>query len=202
MRDMINGNSSGEPGSLLTLGATLWPVSAKAGVIRSLILALIGTALLAISAKIQVPFYPVPITMQSFVVLVLGAACGWRLGAATIALYLVEGLVFNIPVFALPTAGPAYLASPTIGYLFSYLPAAALVGYLAEKGWDRSVSKALLMMAAGAGLILTIGAGWLAYRIGVDKALTFGVMPFLAGDALKLGLAAATLPLAWKLVRR
>ena len=187
---------------LATLSASLWPVDANVMLMRGVILALVGTVLLTISAKVQVPFYPVPVTMQSFVVLVLGAAYGPRLGAATIALYLAEGFLLNAPVFAGPTAGIAYLASPTIGYLLAYLPAAAFVGLLASRGWDRSPTWAILMMTGGAAIILTVGFAWLAYLFGVSKALTVGVYPFLAGDVLKVLLAAATLPLAWKLVRR
>ena len=94
------------------------------------------------------------------------------------------------------------MTSPTIGYLLAYLPAAALVGFLADRGWGTSVLSSLGMMAAGSALILLCGASWLSVMIGPQKALAFGVMPFLAGDLLKLALASAILPLAWKLVRR
>ncbi len=202
MRTMRDQDLPAQPIAAATLSARIWPVTSNTTMLRYAFLALLGTLLLTISAKIQVPFYPVPITMQSFVVLVLGAAYGWRLGAATIALYLAEGLLLGAPVFAGPRAGLAYLASPSIGYLLAYLPAAALVGYLAERGWDRSPVRALLMMALGTAFILAMGAGWLAYVIGAEKALAVGVLPFLPGDALKLALAAATLPVAWKVLGR
>ncbi len=188
--------------ALSTLSATLWPVEARSTLVRQVVLAVAGTVLLALSAKAQVPFYPVPMTMQTYVVLILAASFGWRLGVATIALYLVEGFLFSIPVFAGPTAGLAYLFSPTAGYLFSYLVVAGLVGYFAEQGWDRSPLKALVIMTAGSVINLGLGAMWLAAMIGVEKAIALGVMPFLLAGALKIGLAAATLPIAWKLVRR
>ena len=196
-RDELDGRGCGSP----TLSARLWPAQADRS-LRTLVLALLGSALLAISAKIQVPFYPVPITMQTYVVLVLGAAFGPRLAAATVALYLCEGLLFGLPVFAGPVAGLAYLASPTVGYLLSFLPAAIVVGLLADRGFDRRPGSALAMMALGEGIILIVGAGWLATMVGPDKAWTLGIVPFLPGYVLKLALAAATLPLAWKIVGR
>jgi biotin transport system substrate-specific component len=184
------------------LSLALWPATQNSALLRNIVWAFIGTMLLAISAKVQVPFYPVPITMQSFVVLVLGASFGWRLGIATIALYLFEGLVLGLPVFAGETAGYAYVFKPSFGYLASYLVAAGVVGFLAERSFDRTPVKALVMMAIGAALILAIGAGWLSYMIGAEKAMKFGVMPFLLGDAVKVALAACTLPLAWKILRK
>ncbi len=186
----------------LTLGATLWPAQQNAALFRNVFLAVAGTMLLAMSAKLKVPFYPVPMTMQTFVVLVLGAAYGWRLGLATVSLYLFEGLALGMPVFSGATAGPAYLLSPTMGYLLSYLPGVALVGFLAERGFDRTPLKALAMMSAGAAINLFLGAAWLGVMIGFEKAVAVGVMPFLLADALKIALAASILPIAWKLVRR
>ena len=188
--------------STQTISAALWPVHANNTLLRNAVWALIGTMLLAISAKVQVPFYPVPITMQSFIVLLIGAGFGWRLGMATIALYLFEGLVLGLPVFAGETAGFAYLLKPSMGYLVSYLVAAGAVGFMAERGFDRTPLKAFLMMSIGAVLILSIGAGWLSYMIGTEKAVKLGIMPFLLGDAVKLALAAATLPLAWKFLNK
>ncbi len=185
-----------------TISAVLWPAHTSNTFLRNAVWAFVGTLFLAISAKVQVPFYPVPVTMQSFVVLILGASFGWRLGLATIALYLFEGLVLGLPVFAGETAGAAYLLKPSMGYLVSYLAAAGTVGYLAERGYDRTPLKALLMMSIGAVLILAIGAGWAVYVIGVEKVWAFYVAPFLYGDALKVALAATTLPTAWKLLGR
>ncbi len=182
----------------LTLSAALWPQSFT----RNATLAFIGTMLLAISAKVQVPLPLVPMTMQTFFVLVLSASFGMRLGVATVALYLFEGLAFYMPVFAADFAGPAYLLRPTMGYLISYLFAAGLVGFLAERGFDRTPLKALIMMSAGAALVLVMGSIWLCAMIGVDKAFSKGVVLFVVPDAIKAVLAAATLPLAWKLIRK
>jgi biotin transport system substrate-specific component len=196
-----------KPENTKTLSLALWPSTQNSALLRNIVWAFIGTMLLAISAKVKVPLEPVPISMQSYVVLVLGASFGWRLGIATIALYLFEGLVLGLPVFAGETAGLTYVAFPnrgfyTIGYLVSYLVAAGVVGFLAERGFDRTPVKALIMMSIGTALILAIGAGWLSYIIGTEKAIMTGVMPFLYGDAIKVALAAATLPIAWKILRK
>jgi biotin transport system substrate-specific component len=158
----------------------------------------LGTALLAISAKIQVPFYPVPMTMQTLVVLVVGAAYGWRLGGATVALYLAEG-VMGLPVFAGPSAGPAYMAGPSGGFLMGFLVAAVVTGYMAERGWDRSVPRVVAMMAAGHAVIFVCGVTWLAtgLNFGFEKAWTAGVTPFYAATVLKTLLAAALIQAAW-----
>ncbi len=119
------------------LVAALWPARGTSWLARNAALALAGALALALSAKVQVPFYPVPMTLQTLVVLTLSAAYGARLGAATVALYLAEGLL-GLPVFASALAGPAYMAGPTGGYLAGFLAAAALIGFLAGRGWDRS----------------------------------------------------------------
>lgn len=183
-----------------TLAQTLWPTAGESRWLRGVVLAVVGSLLLTLSAKIQVPFWPVPMTMQTFAVLVIGMAFGWRLGTATIALYLGQGAL-GIPVFA-GGAGLAYMLSTTGGYLIGFLVAAALVGVLAERGWDRGVVRTLLAMVLGTGVIFLFGATWLAGLIGWEKAIVHGVTPFLAGAVFKIALAAAVLPLAWKAVRR
>lgn len=161
-------------------------------------IAIAGSALLAISAKIQVPFYPVPVTMQTLVVLVLGMTLGSRLAFATLALYLAEGLA-GLPVFAgTPEKGIglAYMVGPTGGYLLGYIVAATLTGWLAERGFDRSLPKAALALVLGNIAIYVPGILWLGAVIGWDKpVLAYGLIPFLAGDALKLALGACLLPL-------
>jgi biotin transport system substrate-specific component len=161
-------------------------------------IAVAGSALLAISAKMQVPFYPVPVTMQTLVVLVLGMTLGSRLAFATLALYLAEGLA-GLPVFAgTPEKGIglAYMMGPTGGYLFGYLIAATLTGWLAERGFDRSLPKAAVALVLGNVAIYVPGILWLGAVIGWDKpVLAYGLIPFLAGDALKLALGACLLPL-------
>ena len=164
-----------------------------------------GSLLLWASAKVQLPFYPVPLTMQTFAVLAIGAALGWRLGLATVLLYLAEGAA-GLPVFAgTPEKGIglAYMMGPTGGYLLGYLPAAAVCGWLAERGWDRSVALTALAMLAGTVMIYLPGLLWLGAVVGWDKpVLAWGLTPFLLGDLLKLGLASAALPLVWRLVDR
>ncbi|KAB2850968.1 MAG: biotin transporter BioY [Hyphomicrobiaceae bacterium] len=174
-----------------TLAATVWP-RLEGSLARQLALALIGTALLWASAKVQVPFWPVPMTMQTFVVLSLGAAYGSRLGTATVALYLLEGAL-GLPVFAgTPERGIglAYMAGPTGGYLAGFVAAAWLVGMLAERGWDRSVLLLGAAMLLGHIIIFACGFSWLATFMGAEKAWLTGVAPFHAGTALKTVLAA------------
>ncbi|TPI13844.1 biotin transporter BioY [Mesorhizobium sp. B4-1-1] len=173
--------------------------------IRNIMLAVGGSLLLWASAKLQVPFYPVPMTMQTFVVLMIGTVYGWRLGAATVALYMLEGAA-GLPVFAgTPEKGIglAYVIGPTGGYLVGYVVAAAVTGALAGMGWDRRPSTTIVSMLAGTALIYAFGLAWLGTVVGWDKpVLAWGLTPFLLGDLLKLALAAAILPLTWKLVAK
>jgi len=185
-----------------TLLSMLW--QAEGGVNRALratLLAFTGTLLLTLAAKIQVPFYPVPMTMQTFVVLGLGMAYGWRLGAATMLLYMTEGAM-GLPVFAgTPEKGIglAYMMGGTGGYLIGYVLAAAATGWLAERGFDRSVLGTATAMMVGNALIYVPGLLYLGMLFGWDKPiLAWGLTPFLLGDALKLALAAGVMPLAWK----
>ena len=191
-----------------TLATVLWPSSTQQdqarALLRALVLAVAGSLLMTLSAKIQIPFWPVPMTMQTFVVLVLGIAYGWRLGAATMLLYLIEGAA-GLPVFSgTPERGIglAYMMGPTGGYLVGFVLAAALCGWLAERGWDRTLGRVTVAMLAGHALILACGVLWLANIMGWDKAIQFGLTPFWAATAFKTALAVATLPLAWRLLGR
>lgn len=170
-------------------------------IFRNPALVIAGTALLALSAKVQVPFYPVPMTMQSLVVLVIGAAFGWRLGGATLLAYLAEGAL-GLPVFAGSKAGLGYMMGPTGGYLVGFLLAAIVTGALAERGMTRNVPGALAVMVLGMAAIYLPGYLWLANLIGTHKAYLGGVLPFVYGDMLKAALGAALLPAAWWAVRR
>lgn len=181
----------------------IWPVSARPA-LRAATLLLLGSVLLTASAKAQVPMWPVPMTMQTFVVLVIGMTYGLHLGTATVVLYLVEG-AFGFPVFAgTPEKGIglAYMMGPTGGYLLGFVIAAALMGWLAERGWGRTLPWAIAAMTAGTVLQLVPGVAWLATLIGWDKAIAAGLTPFLAGAAVKIALAAAVLPLAWRMLER
>ncbi|MDC1212870.1 biotin transporter BioY [Rhodospirillales bacterium] len=185
-----------------TLADTLFPASAESNKwMRNVLLAVGGTVLLTIAAKMNIPFYPVPLTMTTFVVLTIGMAFGWRLGGATVALYLAEGAI-GLPVFAgTPEKGIglAYMAGPTGGYLLGYLVAAVVVGWLAEKGWDRNVFTTLAAMIIGTAIIFAPGIYWLGMLFGWDKPiLAWGLWPFMAGAGFKIALATAVLPLAWK----
>lgn len=162
---------------------------------------ILGTLLLAASAKVQVPFWPVPMTMQTTVVLVLGMAYGWRLGAATVALYLAQGLM-GLPVFAGPTAGPAYMMGPTAGYLVGFLAAAAVIGWLADRGWDQTWGRTALAMALGHAVIFAFGVAWLAGLVGLEKAVAVGLTPFIAATILKTGLGLALVQAGWAVARR
>lgn len=166
---------------------------------RAVILVLCGTAALTLSAKINVPFYPVPMTMQTFVVLVLGAAYGWRLAAVTVLAYLAQGAV-GIPVFAgTPEKGIglAYMMGPTGGYLIGFLVAAIVVGLLAERGFDRSPFLLFAAMLLGHVVIFACGIAWLGSLIGYDKAWASGVAPFYYATLFKTALGALVVPAAW-----
>ncbi len=188
-------------GTQPTLIGALWPSGAVTPAVRWAVLMLLGSAFTAVSAQIAVPLEPVPITMQTFAVLVIGMAYGWRLGAATLALYLAEGAV-GFPVFAEFKSGLPVLFGNTGGYLFGFVLAAGIVGWLAERGWDRNIALTALAMLIGNVALYVPGLAVLAGFIGFDPAITYGLVPFLLGDALKLALAALLLPLAWKLVGR
>jgi len=184
-----------------TLIDTLWPAT-TAPAVRWAVLMVVGSLLLTASAKAQVPMWPVPMTMQSFVVLVIGMAYGARLAGATVALYLFQGAL-GLPVFAgTPEKGIglAYMAGPTGGYLVGFLIVAVVMGWLAERGWDRKALPSLAALTIGTVLLFVPGVAWLAVLVGFEQAVQAGLVPFLLGSVLKLALAAAVLPLAWKAV--
>lgn len=180
------------------LGTLITPTAA-ASTLTKAALVVFGSLLLAASAQFKIPFYPVPVTGQTLVVLLIGMTYGLRLGGCTVAVYLVEGVV-GMPVFAGGSAGAAILLGPTGGYLFGFLIAAIVLGYLAERGMGRSVTSTVIAMVIGNIIVYAAGASWLATFVGFEKALTLGVAPFLYGDALKLIIAAGLMPLAWRAV--
>lgn len=158
-----------------------------------------GSLFLALSAQIAFDIGPVPVTGQTMGVLLIGALYGSRRAVATLIAYLVEGAA-GLPVFAGGTAGPAVLAGPTGGYLVGFVAAAFIVGLLAERGWDRNFWTTAAAMFLGSATIYLFGLPWLGLLVGFDKMLAYGLLPFLPGDLLKLGLAAALLPSGWKLL--
>ena len=153
----------------------------------------LGSVFLALSSYVEVPMYPVPMTMQTFAVTLVGALYGWRLGALTIVAWLIEGAL-GLPVLAGGAAGLAHFMGPTGGYLFAFPVIGALVGWLAERGWNgQRVILAFAAMLLGNLVCLALGASWLAVSIGAEKAIIFGVTPFLIGAVLKSVLGAAVL---------
>ena len=163
-------------------------------------LVVFGSLLLAVSAQFKIPLYPVPVTGQTLVVLLIGMTYGPRFGGITMTAYLFEGAI-GLPVFAGGASGMAVLFGPTGGYLFGFLLAAVAMGYLAERGMGRSVVSTVIAMVIGNMVIYLCGASWLAGFIGFGKAMAAGVLPFLYGDALKLAVAAGLMPLAWRAVK-
>lgn len=187
-------------GTAPTLINAIWPRE-MGGALRLVLLAIAGSALMAVSAKIQVPMYPVPMTMQTFAVLVIAMAYGARLGGATLLLYLAEGAA-GLPVFA-GGAGPAYMLGTTGGYLAGFFFAAVLVGWLAERGWDRKPALTFLANMAGTAIIFVLGIAWLSTLVGgFEVAFDKGLAPFVIGALVKISLAAAVLPLVWKFLPR
>lgn len=189
-----------------TLVGLLWPSrnDARFAALRAIVLMVAGSALLTISAKVQVPLPYVPMTLQTMVVLLIGASYGWRLGGATVALYLAEGAM-GMPVFAntppLP-AGIGYFAGPTGGFLFGFLLAALVMGAMAERGWDRTLGRVVVMMTIGHALIFVVGLAWLSALMPFAKAWAVGAAPFVAATVVKTALAAALMKAAWTVTRR
>ncbi len=182
-----------------TLAVALWPAGGMSRLARDVALVVLGSILLTVSAKIQVPFWPVPMTMHTFAVMIIGAAFGARLGGATVLAYLAQGAA-GIPVFA-GGAGLAYLAGPTGGFLVGFFFAAVLIGWLAERGLDRHLLTAAATFVVGNAVIFALGIGWLTVLIGFEQAIAGGLLPFIPGELLKIALAVAMLPMAWRALR-
>ena len=163
---------------------------------KNILLIIFGTLLLAVSSKIQVPFWPVPMTMQTFVVFIIGMSYGWRLASATLIAYLIEGAV-GLPVFA-KGGGLLYLMGPTAGYLYGMTLAAGVMGFIAEHGNAKSYIKCLIPLLLGTFIIFVLGVGYLGSVIGYDKALAAGLYPFIPSEFFKIALAIAIIPSIWK----
>lgn len=171
--------------------------------LRDLLLVLTGSLFLALLAQVEIPlpFTPVPITGQTFGVLLLGAALGSRRATAAMLTYIAEGAI-GLPFFAGGSSGLRILTGATAGYLAGFVIAAFVIGLLAERGLERSVRTSLIPFLLGTVIIYVCGALWLATIVGgLDKALSLGVLPFLLGDFIKLILASLALPAAWRLVK-
>ena len=157
-------------------------------VFKIILIAILGSLILTISAKIKIPFYPVPMTMQTFVVVLMGVTFGWKIGIATISLYLLEGII-GFPVFAgTPEKGLGlvYFMGPTMGYLIGFLFAAFLAGYLDLK---TNIFLIFLKLILSVSIIYILGILWLGHLIGWDKPLLeLGLMPFLLAELFKISL--------------
>jgi biotin transport system substrate-specific component len=162
-------------------------------------LIIVGALLTALCSQIEIPLQPVPITGQTFGVLLVGALLGTRRGGISMLAYVGMGAV-GLPVFAGGAAGVSRLAGPTGGYLAGFAVAAAVVGFLSRYGWDRHVVTTGLAMGLGTLTIYLFGVVWLSRFVGWSRVLPTGVAPFLIGDAVKLVLAAVALPWAWKFI--
>ena len=185
------------PGTLIDADWSNSTTARRVGLVAAIIG---GVCLLTLSAKLQVPFYPVPMTMQTLVVLMIGMAYGRVLGTATVAAYLLAGAA-GLPVFAgTPERGIglAYMMGPTGGYLLGFVISAWLMGALAERGWSNSFPLAAVAMIVGHAVILGVGFAWLAALLGVEKAIAVGLLPFLATTAVKCALGAVAVPPIWR----
>ncbi len=166
----------------------------ETSIVKNLFIAILGSILLAISAKIKIPFYPIPMTMQTFVVLFLGISLGWKLGLFTVALYLVEGIA-GLPVFAgTPEKGMGiiYFTGPTMGYLIGFLAAVYLTGFFT---FDNNFFKNFAKLLFSVSFIYLLGLIWLGSLIGWDKPVfKLGAQPFLLAELFKISLLALLIP--------
>ncbi len=170
--------------------------------VRYTLLTLAGSALITLCTQISLPLFPVPMTLQTFAVFLIGLTYGWRLGGITVALYLLEGAL-GLPVFSGGKGGMIVFMGPTAGYLVGFLLAATACGWFAERGFDRSYFKLLVALLVGNVLLYAPGLLWLGTLIGWDKpVLEYGLYPFIGGDLLKIAMAVLLLPTAWKVVNR
>ncbi len=183
-----------------TLRLAVFP---RVGLAADAVLVLAGTGLVAAAAQVSIPFEPVPVTGQTFAVLLVGSSLGAIRGAASLALYLWLG-VAGAPIFADRHHGWNILTGASGGYIVGFVLAALVTGYLAERGWDRRFSSAVGAMLTGNVIIYAVGLPWLAVVLNtnLEKTLEFGLYKFVPGDLLKLYLAAGLLPTAWRVVER
>lgn len=192
-----------------TYADVLRPCGKRVAVFYDIALIVGGSLLIGLCARLAVwlPFSPVPITGQTFAVLMIGALLGRRRGCLCVLAYITEGAA-GLPVFAMARAGLPVLLGPTGGYLAGFIAAAYITGLLAERGWDKRVGTTILAMVFGNAAIYAFGLLWLVCLIfmgkmsaGVNEVLAVGLYPFIVGDFLKIALAAMVLPTGWKLLK-
>lgn len=180
------------------------PQEGAARLATQFVLAIAGTLLLTLSAKTKVVLGPVDISMQTLAVFLIAAAFGMRLGVATLLLYMAEGAM-GFPVFqGTPEKGIgiAYMLGSTGGYLAGFVVMAAIVGWAADRGWDRHPIKLFNAILVAEVMMMAMGFAWLALLIGPEKSWQFGVVPFIVGDLIKVALAASLVPAVWSLLKR
>lgn len=201
-----------------TLVGTFQPKSEAAKLLTNVVLVVLGTLLLTASAKFKLPLPPVPFTLQTLAVALIAASAGWRIGLATVALYLVEGLA-GLPVFA-NGGGLAYVMSPTFGFLVGYLPMAVIIGRAADRGAAGNVALFFAIMLAADAVAFVFGFAWLLFVANsitgaggelpkwlqgdnvVEIAFNGAVKPFILWDALKMAFAAITVSGLWVAIRK
>ena len=191
--------SYANPQSDTLIGAALAPLDWT----RSVSLVFAFSLLVALSAQIVIPVGPVPITAQTFAVLLTGALLGSRLGAMAIIVYLMEGAA-GLPFFYAGSSGLLHLLGPTGGYLIAFPAAAFITGAFAEHGWDKRFPTAVAAMAIGSVVIMLSGWAWFSLVTNTPLSVAFQitVLKFIPGDIIKIVLAAAVLPTGWKLLKR
>ena len=184
----------------LTLADVALP---RPDVLRNALLIVAASLATGLAAQVAfpLPWTPVPVTGQSFAVLLTGMVLGSRRGFLALALYLAEGAT-GLPVFAGGVAGPSALLGPTGGYLLAFPLAAAMTGFLAERGWDRRGLTTLAAMLIGSGVIFAGGLAWLGYFVPPARLLGTGLLPFIPGDVVKASLASLAFPFAWRWINR
>lgn len=191
-----------------TLLGTLNPQSRAGHLLTGLVITVLGTILMTISAKVQIPFIAVPATFQGMTVAILAAAFGWRIGVATIALYIVEGLA-GLPVFA-SGGGAGYIMSPTFGFIIGWLPMAYIIGKAADAGLSKMILPLFAVMVVGDAVsfvfgyvwlaMLASGAGWIDQTNVLGSAFNIAVKPFIVWDLLKMAFAAVTIAAGWQFI--
>lgn len=184
----------------LTLADVAWP---RVGLLRDAVLILAASVITALAAQIAIPlpWSPVPLTGQTFAVLLSGAALGARRGFLAQVVYLAGGAL-GLPFFAGGAAGVVKLLGPTGGYLMAFPFAAALTGFLAERGWDRRFFTTYAALLLGSAVIFAGGLSWLARFLPADQLLMSGLLPFIPGDLIKSAFASAVFPAAWRWAHR
>jgi biotin transport system substrate-specific component len=181
-----------------TLRLAVFP---RVGLLADAVLVLAGTGLVSAAAQVSIPFEPVPLTGQTFAVLLVGSSLGAVRGLASLTFYLWLG-VAGAPIYADGRHGWSIITGASGGYIVGFVLAAAVTGYLAERGWDRRFSSAVGAMLTGNVIIYAVGLPWLAIVLdtNLEQTLEFGLYKFVPGDTLKLYLAATLLPGAWRIV--